>query len=100
MLWEKDLKVNSPAYKFITDDSNVIRVIAGPGAGKSFALQRRIMRLLETGVTLPERILLITYSRVAAEYLKEDIKKINIDGVDKIVATTLHSLCHSLIINN
>ena len=100
VFWEKDIEVGSPTYNFVTDNSKVIRVIAGPGAGKSFALQRRIMRLLETGMASPEKILVITYSKVAAEYLKDDINKINITGTDKIVATTLHGLCHGLINNN
>ena len=100
MEWDRDLEKDSPAYNFVVDDAKTIRVIAGPGAGKSYAMQHRIMRLLEQERVSPEKILVITYSKVAAEYLKKDIAEIKIAGADKIVATTLHGLCYDLIYKN
>ncbi|MCL1981783.1 MAG: ATP-dependent helicase, partial [Clostridiales bacterium] len=100
MLWDNGLENGSPIYNFAVDDSRVIRVVAGPGAGKTFALQRRIMRLLEKDKIPPEKILVITYSKAAAEYLKNDILNIGIEGAEGIVAATLHGLCYNLISKN
>ena len=42
--------------------------VAGPGAGKTFTIQQRIGRLLETGIS-PTAISVIAYSRTAVEEL-------------------------------
>ena len=54
-----------------TDDSP-LRVIAGPGTGKSFALKRRVARLLEEGAD-PTRIFAVTFTRNAAAILVKDL---------------------------
>lgn len=73
-----------------------IRVMAGPGAGKSFSLMRRIARLLEAGVN-PERILLVTFTRTAAQDLKNDLNKLNVAGAENVNAGTLHSFCFKML---
>lgn len=73
-----------------------IRVMAGPGAGKSFSLMRRIARLLEEG-TNPERILLVTFTRTAAQDLKNDLTKLDCTGADLVKAGTLHSFCFRIL---
>ncbi len=45
-----------------------LRVMAGPGTGKTFALMRRIARLLQNGVP-PQSILAVTFTRTAASDL-------------------------------
>jgi len=40
------------------DPSPVLHVLAGPGTGKTYAMMRRIARLLESG-TPPDRILAV-----------------------------------------
>jgi hypothetical protein len=56
MPWDDDLDRDSPAYGIAADPGRIISVVAGPGTGKSFALKRRVARLLETGIS-PTRIL-------------------------------------------
>ena len=46
MAWDSNLDPRSPAYRIAADQSRFIRVLAGPGTGKSFALKRRVARLL------------------------------------------------------
>lgn len=96
MAWNDNLEVNSPAYNFATDKNNTIRVVAGPGTGKSFGLKRRVTRLLEDG-NIAERILAVTFTRTAAQDLKEEISSLEVLGSDKVVARTLHSYCFSLL---
>ena len=71
MPWDDGLDRSSPAYGIAADLSESIRVVAGPGTGKSFGLKRRVARLLETGVP-PSRILPVTFTNVAAEDLQRE----------------------------
>jgi len=73
-----------------------LRVLAGPGTGKSFALKRRVARWLEEGVA-PDRILAVTFTRNAARALVDDLRSIGVDGADDIRASTLHSFCFRLL---
>jgi hypothetical protein len=50
MSWSDNLAPNSPAYEIAASTSPSLRVIAGPGTGKSFAMKRRVARLLEAEV--------------------------------------------------
>jgi len=95
MIWDEGLEAESATYKLASSDSRIIRSVAGPGSGKSFAIKRRIIRLLETG-TNPEKILAITFTRNAAADLRKEISMINIKGYEKVTARTVHS--HALMI--
>jgi DNA helicase II / ATP-dependent DNA helicase PcrA len=79
------------------DESAQMHVLAGPGTGKTFAMMRRIARLLEKGVP-PERILAITFTRTAAKDLREQLSQLGAEGADEVRATTLHSLCFKVLV--
>ncbi len=96
MTWDNGLDKISAAYRFAADNSKIIRVVAGPGTGKSFGLNRRVARLLEEGQD-PRKILAVTFTRTAAQDLKNEIQSIGIAGADKVVAKTLHSFCFGLL---
>jgi DNA helicase-2/ATP-dependent DNA helicase PcrA len=91
MPWDDGLDPNSPAYGIASDRSESIRVVAGPGTGKSFGLKRRVARLLETGVS-PARILPVTFTNVAAEDLQREMLQIAVPGCEAIRGSTLHAL--------
>jgi len=95
MAWNDNVNSESPAYKLITSNASIIRSIAGPGSGKSFAIKKRIMRLLEEGID-PTKILAITFTRTAAADLKKEISSIGVQGCEKVEARTLHS--HAMLI--
>ena len=65
MAWNEHLEPNTPTYDFAVAPARSIRVLAGPGTGKSFGLQKRVARLLEEGAD-PKRILAVTFTRTAA----------------------------------
>jgi DNA helicase-2/ATP-dependent DNA helicase PcrA len=73
-----------------------LRVVAGPGTGKTFALMRRVARLLEEG-TQPNRILALTFTRTAANDLVEKLAQLGVPGADQVAAKTLHSLSFGLL---
>ncbi len=94
MTWNEGL--TGKALQIAEADSRFLRVMAGPGTGKSFAMKRRITRLLEEGVE-PGSILAVTFTRVAAADLVREIAGLGIEGCDGIRAGTLHSLCFSIL---
>ena len=95
MLWNKGLDKNTAAYRLASSDSRIIRSVAGPGSGKTFAINRRIIRLLEAGIN-PENILAITFTRTAAADLRKEISGIGLAGCEKVIARTVHS--HAMMI--
>jgi DNA helicase II / ATP-dependent DNA helicase PcrA len=65
MAWNDSIEPGTPAYRIAADAGRRIRVLAGPGTGKSFAIKRHVTRLLEQGVP-PESILAVTFTRMSA----------------------------------
>ncbi len=96
MTWSHMLEENSPAYMFAAFGGNALRALAGPGSGKSFAIKRRIAKLVEDGIP-PHKILAITFTRTAASDLKREIYSLNIPDIDQVEARTVHSLCMSIL---
>ncbi|HUW06824.1 MAG TPA: ATP-dependent helicase [Williamwhitmania sp.] len=90
MAWSDNIEINSPAYNLAVSDSETIRAVAGPGSGKSFAIKKRILRLLESGVA-PDKILAITFTRTAAHDLKVEISSLGIYDAENVHTRTLHS---------
>src|SRR4029077_8821683 len=78
------------------EDATPMRVLAGPGTGKSFALKRRVTRLLEEG-SIARRILAVTFTRNAAKSLVDELKGIGIAGCENIQAETLHAFCFRVL---
>lgn len=77
-------------------DHTPIRVMAGPGTGKTFALIRRVARLLQQGVN-PRRMLICTFTRTAARDLSDELSYLGISGAEHVRAGTLHSVCFRLL---
>lgn len=73
-----------------------IHVLAGPGTGKTFAMMRRVARLLEEGVD-PKTVLTLSFTRTAAGDLRNQLAKLVANGASEVRASTLHSLCFSLL---
>jgi DNA helicase II / ATP-dependent DNA helicase PcrA len=88
--------VEGPAVDIITSDADAIRVAAGPGTGKTFALMRRVARLLAQGAE-PSRILVVTFTRTAARDLVDNLRDLGVDGARDVRAGTLHSYCFSVL---
>ncbi len=78
-----------------TDDSP-LRVMSGPGTGKSFVMKRRIARLLGAGQD-PRRILAVTFTRNAADNLIRDLHDIGVQDCEKVWVGTIHSFCFWLL---
>lgn len=80
----------------ITTDGYV-KVLAGAGTGKTKTLVSRTAYLLDQGVN-PANILLITFTKKAAQEMRERIKAmLQDDRADKIIACTFHALAAELL---
>lgn len=79
----------------------VIRVEAGPGAGKTFGLVRRVHRLVHSdGENVSGReILIAAFNRVIAKSLRADVEtELHRVGIEEVpVIETLHALCLRII---
>ncbi len=88
--------IEGPARDVVAAGERRLVALSGPGTGKSFALKRRVWRLLAEG-TEASRILVVTLTRTAAHDLKQELESLEVDGADEIVARTMHSYCFSLL---
>ena len=99
MSWSDGLGPATPAYQIAASTNDRVRVVAGPGTGKSFAMKRRVARLLETGVD-PSAILPVTFTRVAAEDLHRELVGMDVHRCDELQGVTLHSLALRMLMRN
>ncbi|MBA7480877.1 ATP-dependent DNA helicase PcrA [subsurface metagenome] len=93
-MWNEGLDEDSLAIAGY--DGKYSSVIAGAGTGKSYALKRKVARLLEEGES-PSSILAVTFTRTAARDIHNDLRSLGVEGCDFVRACTLHSLCYSIL---
>src|SRR5688572_12248811 len=74
-----------------------VLVVAGPGAGKTFCLIRRINHLIAELGFAPERILAVTFTNRAAEEIAVRLKKELAGRADEVKRGTLHALCLEIL---
>ena len=92
--WDDGLE--GPAKQIAELDHTPIRVLAGPGTGKTFALKRRVARLLQKGAKA-NRILVCTFTRMAAQDLENELISLGTTGVEDVCSGTLHAFCFRLL---
>lgn len=92
--WDDDLV--GPARRIAELNHTPMRVLAGPGTGKTFALMRRVARLLQEGAT-PNRMLVSTFTRTAARDLAGELARLGVEGAAQVWAGTLHAFCFGLL---
>lgn len=72
-------------------------VLAGAGSGKTRVLTYRIARLVESGIR-PDEILACTFSRKAADEMKERLAELLGDAVvEDLAISTFHSVCYGIL---
>jgi DNA helicase-2/ATP-dependent DNA helicase PcrA len=94
LAWNDGLQ--GPALQFAGSESRLLRALAGPGTGKTFALLRRLVRVIEAGVG-PEEILVLTFARTAAEDIGTKLAEQGDERMRNVGARTLHSYCFSIL---
>jgi len=91
------MNLNEQQLRAINTDSRSVLILAVPGSGKTLVLVNRIVKVLKDGVS-PRCILAITFTRKAAQEMKERLcKLIDEEIVRKMFIGTSHSFCLSIL---
>lgn len=74
-------------------------VEAGPGSGKTTVIVERIIHLIDDCGVDPESFLVITFTRKAADNLKNKLKekKVPKEIISKMQISTIHSFCYKFL---
>ena len=81
----------------VEHDGGPLLIVAGAGTGKTRTLVARLARLISTG-TPPERLLLVTFSRRAAdEMIRRLAPLVGPEVARRVHAGTFHSVAHRLL---
>jgi DNA helicase II / ATP-dependent DNA helicase PcrA len=77
------------------DNSAQIRLVAGPGTGKSFSIEERALWLLQQG-TDPARLAVVSFTRASSRELRDRIQRYCLQrgqqNGNQVAVSTLHSL--------
>lgn len=92
-----------PAYltdaqkEAIAYEGEHLLITAGPGAGKTDTIVRRVVYLVQKGYFKPEEIVIITFTIKAAEELNNRLRKYLGKDTAGLQVSTIHSFCNQLL---
>ena len=84
----------------VQNENSQILIVAGPGSGKTTVLTRRIAHLIKDKNIGAENILAITFTRKAAQEMRERLNNLLGAESERINIHTFHSLCLSILKEN
>ncbi len=71
-------------------------VLAGPGSGKTKTLVTRLAYLLDSGKALPEELLVVTFTRKAAEEVRSRLSRLVGTSLDRVTTGTFHAIAYQI----
>jgi DNA helicase-2/ATP-dependent DNA helicase PcrA len=89
-------ELNAAQYEAATTLEGSVLVIAGAGSGKTRTLVYRVARLVESGVP-PGQILLLTFTRRAAEEMLARASVLVGGSCDRVAGGTFHSFANAVL---
>jgi DNA helicase-2/ATP-dependent DNA helicase PcrA len=89
-------ELNAAQYEAATSVDGPHLVIAGAGTGKTRTIVYRVAYLIELGVK-PENILLLTFTRKAAQEMQRRATIVLDSRCDKVAGGTFHSFANSVL---
>ena len=87
---------NSAQLRAIEHGEGAACVIAGPGSGKTFVIIRRVIRLIEKGVS-PGNVLVITFTKAAAIEMQQRFTKETNSMYPEVLFGTFHSCFYQIL---
>jgi len=91
--------LNTEQKKAASFTNGIAAVITGPGAGKTEVMMRRIGLLVTRHNVPPESILGLTFTRNAAEEMRQRLIPVLGELASRVTLSTIHSFCHYLLRN-
>jgi DNA helicase II / ATP-dependent DNA helicase PcrA len=98
MAWDSDL--TDEQRKAAAHQGAHTRLLAGPGTGKTRALTRHAIFLVESEGVPPQQILVITFTRAATEELRNRLRAEFGEGAKLPLVSTLHSFALKTVLAN
>src|SRR5262249_356599 len=95
-LIEYEKELNPAQYEAVITRTGPLLVLAGAGSGKTRTLVFRVARMVEEGID-PASILLLTFTRRAAEEMLERAGALLGGQCDKVVGGTFHSFANTVL---
>ena len=89
-------ELDADQRRVVEHDRGVLRVLAGPGTGKTTTLVEAAVRRVERGVPV-EQLLLLTFSRRAAGQLRDRLTRRLQRTIAEPVARTFHSYAFGVV---
>jgi DNA helicase-2/ATP-dependent DNA helicase PcrA len=89
-------ELNAAQHDAATTLEGPVLVVAGAGSGKTRTLVYRVARLVESGVP-PGRVLLLTFTRKAAEEMLRRASALVGASCDRVAGGTFHSFANSVL---
>lgn len=89
-------ELDAAQQQVVDHDTGPLLVLAGPGTGKTTTLVEAVVERVRRGAS-PEQVLVLTFSRKAAEELRQRISARLGRTVAEPAASTFHSFCYSLL---
>lgn len=93
------MSLNEAQLRTITFGPGPAMVLAGPGSGKTTVITRRIQNLVEQYKVNPSQILVITFTRAAADEMQQRYEKLTGRGGDQVTFGTFHSVFFFILRN-
>ena len=77
--------------------NGIASVVAVPGSGKTLTMTRRIAYLIQHHGIAPESILGLTFTRNAAQAMRDKLRLILNDVAARVTLSTVHSFCYTVL---
>jgi len=94
---EREMKLNKEQQAAADFLNGICVVVAVPGAGKTLTMTRRIGNLVMKHGIAPESILGLTFTRNAADSMREKLAPVLNELSSRVHLATIHSFCHFLL---
>ncbi len=88
--------LNEAQHRAVVAGDGPLLIVAGAGTGKTRTLIYRVARLVQSGVP-PESILLLSFTRKAAEEMLRRAALLGAQGVERVQGGTFHSFANAVL---
>lgn len=91
------MKLNDTQLTAAEHKDGPMLVLAGPGSGKTTVIAARTINLIRQHQILPEHILVVTFTKAAANNMKERFLQATNQTFTKVTFSTLHSVFYKIL---